>query len=103
MSNLTRRARDSLLMLVVLSAACGSSQNERSAAGPESGAAGSGSQGAIAMTSILDKAARMKFDDYNPELVIDAVNALQPLGKQKAIDEITAYLAQAGKTGHDAV
>jgi len=52
--------------------------------------------------STLDKAARMRFDDYNPDVVIWAVNFLQPLGKEKAIDAIRAYLDQR-EPGNDAV
>lgn len=40
----------------------------------------------------LDKAAKMRFEDYNPETVIEAVNALQPQGKQKALESIKTYL-----------
>jgi len=40
----------------------------------------------------LDVTARMRFEDYNPRRVIEAVNALQPLGKQKALATIKAYL-----------
>jgi hypothetical protein len=54
------------------------------------------------MMSTLDKAARMQIGEYNPDLVVDAVNALQPLGKQKALEDIKAYLAQRGPAGNDA-
>src|SRR4051812_37061292 len=103
MSNLPVRTRDRrMVLLIVVLAGCGSSRNERSP-GPESGptAGSAASQGA--MMSTLDKAARMPLDEYNPDLVIDAVNALQPLGKQKALDAIKAYLAKAGNAGNAAV
>lgn len=40
----------------------------------------------------LDRAARMGFEDYNPDRMIQAVNALHPLGKERAVQAIRAYL-----------
>lgn len=40
----------------------------------------------------LGRAATMTVGDYNPSLVIDAVNALQPLGKEGALKAITSCL-----------
>ena len=34
----------------------------------------------------------MSVEDYNPSYVIKAVNALQPLGKEKALERLHAYL-----------
>ena len=42
--------------------------------------------------SLLAQAATMHFEDYNPSYVIQAVNALQPLGKEPALKQIEAYL-----------
>lgn len=52
------------------------------------------------MISPLDQAAVMQFDDYNPALVIEAVNALQPLGKEKALEQIEQYLETHDKSKH---
>ncbi len=51
--------------------------------------------------STLDQAATMRFEDYNPDRVIEAVNALQPQGKEQALASIKAYLARRA-SGHDA-
>lgn len=45
-----------------------------------------------AMYALLDRAANMGFDDYNPAHVIAAVNALRPLGKEEALARIDSYL-----------
>lgn len=47
------------------------------------------------MHAILDRASSSEFESYLPGAVIDAVNALQPLGKDRALDAIEAYLARA--------
>lgn len=49
--------------------------------------------------STLDNAATMRFDDYNPSHIIDAVNALQPLGKQQSLATLRSYVA--GRSGND--
>lgn len=49
------------------------------------------------MTTSLDRVSAMQFDDYDPSLVIEAVNALQPLGKERALEEIDAYLENQGR------
>ena len=43
--------------------------------------------------TLLDQVGRMTFADYNPAYVIEAVNALQPLGKEAALVHIETYLA----------
>lgn len=45
--------------------------------------------------AILDRASSSEFESYLPTTVIEAVNALQPLGKDRALDAIEAYLARA--------
>jgi hypothetical protein len=50
-----------------------------------------------ASAALLDRAAALSTEAYNPGLVIDAVNALQPLGKEQALAQIDACLASAGK------
>lgn len=42
--------------------------------------------------SLLDQAATMNFEDYNPTYIIQVVNQLQPLGKEKALAQIDSYL-----------
>lgn len=49
-------------------------------------------KGARPMTVLLDQAAAMSVAEYNPASVIQAVNALQPLGKDKALEAIASYL-----------
>jgi len=39
----------------------------------------------------------MSFDDYNPAHVIQAVNALQPLGKDEALERFDSYLKSRHK------
>ena len=46
---------------------------------------------------LLDQASTMHFEDYNPVYVIQAVNALQPLGKGKALERIESYLESRDK------
>jgi hypothetical protein len=43
-------------------------------------------------TSVMDKALDMQFEDYNPSYVIQAVNFLQPLGKEKALEQIESCI-----------
>jgi hypothetical protein len=47
--------------------------------------------------SLLEPVSNMKIADYDPGRVIEAVNALQPLGKTRALEEIESYLAGPGK------
>ena len=47
--------------------------------------------------SMLDKVATMRVEDYDPVIVVEAVNALQPLGQAKALEAIDAYLAARRK------
>ncbi len=44
------------------------------------------------MNSTLERAASMSVADYNPQLVFDAVNDLQPLGQDGALARLDAYL-----------
>jgi hypothetical protein len=44
------------------------------------------------VNSLLDKLSTMQFGDYNPSYLIEAVNALQPLGKEKALEYIDSYI-----------
>jgi hypothetical protein len=46
------------------------------------------------MIPLLAKVSAHKFDDYRPGAVIQAVNALQPLGKERALEQIQDYLKQ---------
>lgn len=48
-------------------------------------------------TSLLEQVSNMQFEGYDPKLVIEAVNALQPLGKAKALEEIESYLSSQGR------
>lgn len=42
--------------------------------------------------SLIDQVSSMSFEDYNPSYVIQAVNTLQPLGKEKALERLDSYL-----------
>jgi hypothetical protein len=46
---------------------------------------------------LLVQAADMACDDYNPSLIIQAVNALVPLGKEKALEEIESCMTAQNK------
>ena len=48
--------------------------------------------------SLLDQATSMSFEDYNPAYVIQAVNVLQPLGKEKALEQIDSCLENRDKS-----
>lgn len=48
-------------------------------------------------SSLLDRAATMAVDAYNPRVVIEAVNALQSLAEKKAWAQIDSYLASRDK------
>ena len=48
------------------------------------------------VTTLLNQVSVMGFEDYNPTYVIRAVNALQPLGKEKALEQIESYLEGCG-------
>lgn len=50
--------------------------------------------------TLLERVAHMGFADYDPGVIIAAVNELQPLGKQQALAQIDAYLQQHD-TAHD--
>jgi hypothetical protein len=54
----------------------------------------------MSIETVLQRAASSDFAQYDPSHVIDAVNALQPLGKDKALDAVTSYLGKADVT-HD--
>lgn len=49
------------------------------------------------MINLLDQASTLHFDDYNPTYVIQAVNSLQPLGKEGALELIDSYLESRDK------
>lgn len=49
------------------------------------------------MISLMDQAADMQFEDYHPTYVIQAVNSLQPLGKEQALEQVASYLESRGK------
>lgn len=49
------------------------------------------------MMARLAQAATMPIEAYNPAAVIEAVNALQPLGKEAALAEVERYLQQQDK------
>lgn len=54
------------------------------------------------VTELLDQVATMSVDDYDPARVVRAVNALQPLGKDHALDQVAFWLrghASARNTG----
>lgn len=53
-------------------------------------------------TSLLNQVSSMSFEDYNPSYVIQAVNALQPLGKEKALERLDSYL-KSRDTGKDSL
>jgi hypothetical protein len=95
--------RCALALALVLAAACGSPKPKDSPETKDPSPAGAtGSQGAM-MSNMptLDRAARMQFEDYNPDHIIEAVNALQPLGKQKSLELIKSYLDKRDR-GNDA-
>jgi|WetSurMetagenome_2_1015567.scaffolds.fasta_scaffold463663_1 hypothetical protein len=48
--------------------------------------------------SVMDKALDMQFEDYDPSYVIQAVNFLQPLGKEKALEQIESCIKS--RPGH---
>jgi hypothetical protein len=50
-------------------------------------------KGEVMTTRLLDQVSTMEIENYNPSYVIQAVNALQPLGKEQALAEIDTYLA----------
>jgi hypothetical protein len=50
------------------------------------------------LNPILERASSSDFMNYAPQAVVDAVNALHPLGKDGALHAIDAYLAQADQT-----
>ena len=50
------------------------------------------------LTAILERASSSDFMQYDPTAVIEAVNALHPLGKDGALDAIETYLAHADQT-----
>ncbi len=45
------------------------------------------------MSDLLDRVAANTFQEYDPAIVIAAVNALLPVGKEKVLAQITAYLS----------
>lgn len=53
------------------------------------------SEGQQIMTVSLKQVAEMSIESYNPKTVIDAVNALRPLGKEAALKQIEDYLKTA--------
>jgi hypothetical protein len=89
------------VLLAALAPACGSPKTQDSPISVDTSTASpAGSEGATMST--LDKAARMRFEDYHPDRVIEAVNALQPQGKQKSLDLIKSYLDRRD-AGNDAL
>lgn len=83
----------SLALAVTLSAACKQSPKVDVPVGPGSQGAKEGDM----VTTALDQAAKMTVEEYNPARVVEAVNALQPLGKEKALEQIDAYLRSRAK------
>lgn len=53
------------------------------------------------MMARLAQAATMPIEAYNPATVIEAVNALHPLGKDGALAEVERYLQQQDKSGQE--
>lgn len=49
------------------------------------------------VSSVLDRVAVMELADYHPGYVIQAVNSLQPQGKEMALGQIDSYLENRGK------
>jgi hypothetical protein len=49
------------------------------------------------LSSLLSDAASMSPQDYNPAIVIACVNALQPLGREAALDEVASELKANSK------
>ena len=47
-------------------------------------------------TATLARAADMQFEDYDPAHVVDAVNELQPLGKEAALERVEEFLSARG-------
>lgn len=47
------------------------------------------------MISLLARAFTLGFQDYNPAYIIQAVNALHPLGKEQALAKIDTYLGDS--------
>jgi hypothetical protein len=48
------------------------------------------------LDEVLAQACRLSFADYHPRRVIDAVNALVPLGKEDALAALNSQLARQG-------
>jgi hypothetical protein len=44
------------------------------------------------MSTTLTQAAKLTVEDYDPMRVVQAVNALQPLGKEAALEQIASYV-----------
>jgi len=60
-------------------------------------------EGALrALLRVIDRAPRISGWEYNPLRVIEVVNALQPLGKEKALEAIDEYLRVASHFHSDA-
>jgi hypothetical protein len=49
------------------------------------------------VTTLLDQAATMSIEEYNPARIVHAVNALQPLGKDMALERIASCLSSHDK------
>jgi len=47
--------------------------------------------------SLLERVSMMSVEEYNPRHVIKVVNALQPLGKEKALEVMESYLKTHAK------
>lgn len=73
------------LLAVVVLAGCGSEGRDAPSGLEE--------KGEPMTTAALARAADMRFSDYDPARVVEAVNELQPLGKDAALERIEGLLA----------
>jgi hypothetical protein len=51
----------------------------------------------VTIVTLLDRAAVTALEEYNPSYVVEACNALQRLGKEKALEQISSYLESSDK------
>jgi len=83
----------SVALVVTLGAAC----KQGPPVDQTSGAGSHGAKEGHMVTSLLDQAATMSVEDYNPARIVHAVNALVPLGKEAALAQISSYLKTRSK------
>lgn len=58
-------------------------------------------QGIESVAQILEQACCMKLEDFDPRVIIKAVNALQPRGKDRALSEIEQFIRDQHRSSQD--